>query len=122
MPMARGSAARRVLALMLLLSFTLFGFEAVAVDSHYADSGTAHAAGFADHTSGHAVPSQSPGPTQGQDDHSLHVCHCSHAHGGLVLTTPSVTTAVVQACSEEFQLPPAVASLRVSPPVRPPIA
>lgn len=122
MPMARSSAACRALALILLLSFSLFGLEGEVADVHDADAETSQAAVFRGDPSENAAPSQSSAPTQPQDNHAFHVCHCAHSHGGLVLTTPDPTSAVVQACREEFELPAEPASLRVPPPLRPPIA
>jgi hypothetical protein len=121
MSMVRRSAARRALALILLSSFSFFGLEGEVADVHDADPGTAHSAAPFGNASASADSSQSSAPTQGQDSHPFHVCHCSHSHGGLVLTAPMVISAVVHACREEFQLPPAPTSLQVSPPVRPPI-
>lgn len=109
------------MAALLLLCFAFYGIEAEVADIHDQSSGTvqlsAHeASGTPDH--GSTVPN---GTEPGQDSHAFHVCHCSHSHGGLILTTPVVSSAVVNASREEFQLPPTPTSLLVSPPVRPPI-
>lgn len=115
------SRIRRILASVLLLCFAFYGIEAEVADIHDQDSEavqlSAHeVSGTPDH--GSTVPN---GTQPGEDSHAFHVCHCSHSHGGVILTATIPASAMVHACTEQFQLRTEPSTLPISPPVRPPI-
>ena len=76
---------RRCISLFVLLCFGFFSAETFVADVH---DGDATAAEIAKATAGAniasmPIPAQTDGPTRGDSQHSTHVCHCVHAHGGL---------------------------------------
>ncbi len=129
MAVLRTSRIRRLIALLLTWCFALAVFEAPIADVH--DGGASHAeidrvtgASHADHADvvgviSHAVPDA---PAPDASDHPVHVCHCTHAHAGL-LATPHVALRIIEHVTHETtaadRMPLAVA---LAPPTPPPIA
>lgn len=120
---------RRLVSLVLALCFGLFSAEALVADVHDGDAthtelvSAAQATGHAAHVDGDG----GSGPHErapGESGHSLHVCHCAHAHGSswtrVSLIAPPATVQLAQ------QLPTtgarAPSSDAPEPRLRPPIA
>ena len=117
---------RRTLALLLTWCFLLATLEAPVADVH--DGGASHAEvdrvtgePHADHAHafGHGSPDQ---PVPDPSDHPVHVCHCTHAHAGLLemadVGLPLMERAVPLVTASAM-LPP---TLSLAPPTRPPRA
>ena len=134
-PSGRPTALRRLVAALLwsVLGLT-FGAEPLLADACDGDAPAAAVAAVVPHSDGPllaGVPdatgiSASDAPTSPADDggpeHAVHVCHCTHAHGGtladgyaVTARTRPVTTAV---CWCPDRLPPSPAR---EPHLRPPV-
>lgn len=115
---------RRCISLLVLLCFGFFSAETFVADVH---DGDATAAEIAKATAGANIasmpaPAETDGPTKGDSQHSTHVCHCVHAHGGLnaVPMTLSELSPSHDKAPALDMTPPAKVDLDVH--LRPPIA
>jgi hypothetical protein len=122
MPFLRLAAVRRVLAALLLFCFGTYGVESEVADVH--DRQVAHDNGAADHNAGSAgTGSQVPrGSDSGTDSHPIHLCHCTHTHAGVLGTAPTLTEVFRPAPPREWFSSDFSPSVRLRPPLRPPIA
>lgn len=107
-------------ALVLMMCFGLFTAEILIADVHDGDVRANHPVSI-ERTPSHANAGGLPhAPTEAA--HSMHVCHCIHAHSGLA------TAAAVSSMSPEGATAPVVGGDRVpvslerEPQLRPPIA
>lgn len=69
---------RRLIAFALVLGFGFFNAESLIADVCDGDSGLAAVSIIdgADRSNGSGSPAEGP-------EHTMHVCHCIHAHGGM---------------------------------------
>ena len=122
----RSSRVRRFVELLLVWSFAFGAIEAPIADVH--DGGAPHAEidqvtgqSHSDHENVIGEQASDRSGT-GSSDHPVHVCHCTHAHAG-VLATARVELRVFERALHEAVAsevrPPAVA---LDPPTYPPIA
>ena len=101
----------------MVLGFGFFTAESLIADVCDGDSGltAVSVSGSGDQTSGSETPASVPG-------HTMHVCHCVHAHGGMpallnreptLPAVPSVVLALVESTppspSLDLQLRPPIA-------------
>ena len=116
------SVTRRVVALVLLMTFLTSSFEAVAgvvrdgsVHHETATEALAHASeGPGEH--GHETTSEAPDQDHGPDhQHGTGADHCTHAHGAALLTPTAVAlvydevripTVASQATPSDYRAPP----------------
>ena len=117
MTRSRAGFGRQLIALLVMMGFGFFNAEILIADACDGDA-TRSSIGVvvdADQPSGPDVPSQAPG-------HSMHVCHCVHAHGGLPARIDRVPPAVEQVSSVValVMLKPPAPALELT--LRPPIA
>jgi hypothetical protein len=111
---------RRTTALALMMCFGFFTAEILIADVHDGDVGANHPISI-ETTTSHADAGGLPQfPTEGA--HSMHVCHCIHAHGGLAalasVSSPTLEGATVPPVRGD-RVP---ASLARAPQLRPPIS
>ncbi len=118
---------RRLMAAMLGLCLTVAGAEQWLADPCTDDGRAAVAFGTGDTRGTGALvmmdvdPQSAPGTTSAPDQHTIHLCHCAHGHGGTLATRhgPSdrleIGATVVSGQSD--RLPPSVA---LEPQLRPP--
>ena len=122
----RSPRLRRVIGLLLAWCFAFAAIEAPIADVH--DGGATHAEvdqvtgeSHADH--GGAIAHQTPDrPASGSSDHPVHVCHCTHAHAGMLAIANvelPLWERIVPLAVVPVMTPPARA---LDPPIRPPIA
>lgn len=108
---------RRLIALLLMMGFGFFTAELLIADACDGDASRARIGIVADADQAPApdAPSKAPG-------HSVHVCHCVHAHGGLPARIDRVPPAAepVSAVVAFVALKPPTPALEHS--LRPPIA
>lgn len=103
--------ARRLLATLLLLCFALYGLEAEVADVHDTQA------------DGAEVSRTDPPPPNSQtDDHPVHVCHCAHAHVGVIVTPPTLQPVACPTSLREWDAPRVAHGVRLPPPLRPPIS
>lgn len=117
MTRSRLAIRRRLIAFVLVLGFGFFTAESLIADACDGDSERAALSMVdgADPTSGSNAPLPAPG-------HTMHVCHCVHAHGGMpalmdrepsLPSAPSVVLALVESTPQgpalELQLRPPIA-------------
>lgn len=121
----RSLRVKRAIASLLIWCFAFAALEVPIADVHDGDATHAEVdrvtgASHADH--GRLTDDQTPErPAPGSSDHPVHVCHCTHAHAGM-LALPRVDLPVWEhgvplAVAPEVP-PPAVA---LAPPTHPPI-
>lgn len=112
------SPLRRTTALLLMTCFGLFTAETLIADVHDGDVGANHPVSIESRTA-HVdeVPSSSPSEAA----HSIHVCHCVHAHGG-VTSSASVSAPRIESSGGPVMIGDrAPTSVDREPPRRPPI-
>lgn len=125
MRVVRGTRLRTLLATLVVASMLFSIGELMVADVH---DGDAPAAELASPSSPDAAPStlasgaeSSTDPSQ--PEHTYHVCHCSHAHGGmLIVATHSPGRPLVASTTGFGVVAAANTSLVTGPPTRPPIA
>jgi hypothetical protein len=114
---SRFGFGRRLIALLVMIGFGSFTAELLIADSCDGDAGGARVGvvSGADQLPGSDGPSPAPA-------HSVHVCHCVHAHGGLPARIDRVPPAAEQISSVVIfvALKPPTPALELS--LRPPIA
>lgn len=120
----RSPRVRRIVALLLLWAFAFAGLEAPIADVHDGDATHAEVdRATGERHSGHESAGRGSSPSGPESsDHPVHVCHCVHAHTG-VLAAPSVELRTVERTVHITALtvlaPFAVA---LTPPTHPPTA
>jgi hypothetical protein len=113
---SRAGFGRQLIAVLVMMGFGFFNAEILIADACDGDATSASIGVVvdADQPPGPDVPSQAPG-------HSMHVCHCVHAHGGLPARIDRVPSAAEQVSSVVTLValtPPAPAlELRLRPPI-----
>ena len=113
---------RRVVSFLLLLCFAFYGIEAEVADIHDSDADTAQ---LLSPDVSNMPGLRLPDPTDTepvQDTHAFHVCHCSHTHTGVLPLVPQLTSIVVHSGDQLRFLRTSTSTLRLAPPLRPPIA
>jgi hypothetical protein len=121
MPVLRRVSMRRLLAILLLLCFGLYGVESEVADVHDTEAEYEHVS--AGHELPHAMPVDKA-PTDapsGADNHPVHVCHCTHTHVGVLGTAPTLNLVLVPAPPAGWRATGTAASTPLLPPLRPPI-
>lgn len=124
MRVVRGTRLRTLLATLLVASMMISIGELRVADVH---DGDAPAAELASLSSQGAAPTTLASSTEGgtdpsQPEHTYHVCHCGHAHCGMLtiaahapVRRPVLTTGFAKVAA-------ANATTIADPPTRPPIA
>ena len=111
---------RRTTALALMTCFGLFTAEALIADVHDGDVGANHPVSIettTSHAEGGGLPQD---PTEAA--HSVHVCHCIHAHGGLATVGGASSPPLDVASTPLGRADRLPASIRREPQIRPPIS
>ena len=126
MLLLRPPRTKRFMALVLTSCLCLAAVEAPIADVH--DGGATHAeldqvtgASHADH--GGEIDRRIPeGTTPGPSDHPVHVCHCTHAHFGVL----AASRVDLPDWEHPVRLMPAIAiiprTIAIAPPTPPPTA
>lgn len=111
---------RRTTALALMMCFGLFTAEILIADVHDGDVGANHPVSIettTSHVDGGGLPQI---PTEAA--HSMHVCHCVHAHGGLTAVASVSDPSRGGATAPLVRGDRVPASLAREPQLRPPIS
>ena len=114
---------RRVTALLVLLSLGFFNAESLVADSCDGDAGGVAAVSPHD-GSRLSAPSSSEQPSGTQPvgaHHSIHICHCAHAHGGALVAHGSTAVDMVPSTSVIEALSTAPTTVWLEPQFRPPV-
>jgi hypothetical protein len=125
MRVVRGTRLRTLLATLLVASMLFSIGELMVADVHDGDAAPAE---LASSSSPDAAPITLASGTESstdpsQPEHTYHVCHCSHAHGGMLIgATHSAVRPPVAFTTGFGMIAAANTSLVASPPTRPPIA
>ena len=114
----RMPAFRRLLTLLLVVCLGSYGVESRVADVHEQQAVSEPGAGteLVTHPAGH-VPSDSGSG----DTHPPHVCHCTHAHLGVIALSPTLAVVLVTGPRAEWRAPRTAPSASLLPPLRPPI-
>lgn len=122
----RGRLVRRVTAVLVSLGLGLFTTEAWIPDVHDGDATAAElaAAGVNPHQVGDlpAPSNESTTPVPDDVDHSTHVCHCTHGHGGPVTSFDLGLRLVAHSEPVPSGAPAGAPEVDPEPQIRPPIA
>jgi hypothetical protein len=108
---------RRLLSLLLLTFFGFFTAETIIADSCDGDASPG-ALSISDST----APDRSPESGGSLPTHSMHVCHCSHAHAGSIGIVRALEELVVRPGSLSGQSLRTPRTAPPQPPIRPPVA
>lgn len=113
------SSLRRTTALLLATCFGLFTAEALIADVHDGDVGANHPVSV-ETTTAHLGGGPSSVPTE--PAHSIHVCHCVHAHGGMTALASTSAPRIESSGGPAMMGDRVPTSIDREPPSRPPIA
>jgi hypothetical protein len=120
MPSPLNRIGRRMTALALMMCFSFFTAETLIADVHDGDVGANHPISIettTSHVAGGGLPQS---PTEAA--HSVHVCHCIHAHGGLTTVASVSSPSAGGAATPLVHGDRVPASLAREPQLRPPIS
>lgn len=113
------SPLRRATAVLLATCFGLFTAETLIADVHDGDVGANHPISI-ETTTAHVGGGPPSVPTEAA--HSIHVCHCVHAHGGVTPIASASAPRIESSGGPTIIGDRAPASVDREPPRRPPIA